>query len=166
MCWSARSVGYSWLIQPLTPSYEQYVSCSFCLWSELRASLMLIFLLKLSAGNLQWKQPCLPFFVFLSFYHGPLLNPPLMATVSLIRKILLSFTDHNTMSGQRVVWTSCRNYSHLPKLTLISQEQAVYIRLGYVVLVEKGLAPSLMKVTVFLTSVSAGVFSKLSCSSV
>lgn len=70
------------------------------------------------------------------------------------------------MSGRRVVCTTSGNCSLLPTLTAMSQELAACSRLDFAFLVEKGLAPSLIKEIVLFEVVQTGFFLRLSCSSV
>ncbi len=103
-----------------------------------------------SAANFHREKPCPPSFVLALLKQGLVLpGLPLMSLFASLppwycqfnRNYFLVSVDHGTMSGRRVACTTSGTCSLFPTLTLISQDLSVCKRLGFDLLVEKGLAP-------------------------
>lgn len=74
-----------------------------------------------------------------------------------MRTMSWSLVDHSTISGHGIVCTTLGNCSLLSMYNIYSQELAACRRLGFSLLVEKGLAPSLVKEIVLFESVQTGL---------
>lgn len=155
------------LVQPPPPSCELLVFCSFRQGPELTAIAMLTWLgnlyIQSPQGRAMLANPCpcnpgLRTSTSRPSSGGPL--PSSHGTVSSTRVIFWSLIDHSTMSGHRVVCTTSGNYSLPPTSTAISQELEACSRLDLQValLVEKGLAPSLIKEIVLFEVVQTGLY--------
>lgn len=126
------------LAQPPPPSIEQHVSCSSHPGPELITTATLKPLHPSSTGN---GHVCYPLFLhswisvwyFKAFLSWASSQQYSHGTVRLMKRILRSFSDHRTVSGQRVVWTTSGNCSFIPTSTLISQELAACSKLVFAV---------------------------------
>lgn len=132
-------------------SCEQLVFCSFHLGQEVTTIAILTWLGNLYPISTGKSHTCHPLSLqpwtkdwnCKAFLWWASSQPSSHGTVSSTRIIFRSLVDHSTVSGRRVVCTTSGSCSLIPASTTISQELAACSRLGFALLVEKGLGPLL-----------------------